>query len=105
MVDIEKLYNELMIKYDDVMSKLEEYETKIIPKYRPNEELYCYNSAKKERATIKVDEVWITRNGIQYVEYINETKFRLFPESACFKNKIDLENYIKLFNQENKEHQ
>ena len=95
MVDLKEKFNELAKEYDKVMEQLQYYEVRVCPKYRVGDKLYCYNGKEKKQTEIKVDEIRVTKNGICYIEYIDEKGFMLFPEDSCFSNIIDLGNYIK----------
>ena len=94
MTDIEKINNELFERYDEAISKLEEYETRVIPKFRIQEKLFTYNEKEKKITNFKVDEIRISTLGIFYLEYIDEKNCAIYSEDKCFQNIMEAQSFF-----------
>jgi hypothetical protein len=83
-LDLRILCNEL----NDKCAKLEEeliyYKQRFCPKYMLKSKLFAVNANEKKIEEIKPDEIIITIWGISYREYLDEQKFKQFPETLCF---------------------
>lgn len=94
--DFEKLYNELSQKYSDVLSKLETYELKVIPKFNVGQTIYAIHPSNENPLELVVDSVEITKLGIFYNEFVDEKTMKHMPELFCYDNlteaKENLEN-------------
>lgn len=90
-----QLYNDLFIKYDEVIDKLEDYETRIIPKFRLKQKVYAYNRVDKKIISFIIDEIRISMLGIFCVQFEDKDSFIIYNEQECFTTILEAESYGK----------
>lgn len=85
-LDFEALYNELSQKYSDMLAKLETYQLKVIPKFNVGQTIYAAHPDNEGPLEITIDSIEISKFGVSYTEYVDETTIKHMPELFCFDN-------------------
>lgn len=85
-LDFETLYNELSQKYSDTLAELETYQLKVVPKFNVGQTIYAVHPDNEEPIELKIDSIEISKFGVSYTEYVDETTIKHMPELFCFDN-------------------
>lgn len=99
MADLNKILNDLNEENAKLEEQLLRYKNYgFIPKLHIGETGFFVNIKDNKVESFVVDEICLTRIGLDYREYISESDFRLVPDNLCFTSEQEATKFLEEYN-------